>query len=88
MKTKTKKKKKLPEKFHQAILARSSAMEDGDYYDLVGAALVEHGYKFKSDISYNPDSGCRGKIFVRGKHQAAVSHADFLGEFTDLQFVV
>jgi hypothetical protein len=78
-------KKKLPEKFQEAILDRTSAIEDGDHYDLVCAALVEHGFKFKADIEYNPDSGCRGKQFVRGKHKAKVSHADFLGEFTDLQ---
>ena len=79
-------KKKLPDKFRQAILDRTDAIADGDHYDLVCAALVEHSFKFKADIEYHPDSGCRGKRFTHGKHKADVSHADFLGEFTDLQF--
>jgi hypothetical protein len=61
-------------------------LEDGDHFDFVCAALVEHGFKFKEDIVYHPKSGCRGKRYARNKHTADVSHADFLGEFTDLQF--
>lgn len=92
MKSKPKSKakpKRLPAKFKNGFAEKIDSMMDGDYFDLVCAAALAEGYKFKHDLEFHV-SDCRGKRFTKGRGKSRESiviyHALCMGEFTDLQF--
>ena len=66
-------------------------MADGDWFNDVVHVLLENGYSLRDPARFEHDfensgESVVGHVYTKGDTNALLSHADFLGEFTDLQF--
>lgn len=63
-------------------------MAEGDLYDYAADALTKSGFILIDPAKYGPDhpDGLRGSVYANKDAYAYLSHGQFMGEFTDLQF--